>query len=128
MLQELLALKTTFKRWSPAVFLGYSNINFDDEMLRKEFFKGLRQPYLTNTNGNKRQDGLNIVRAAFAVNNKIMKTEINEKGNAVMKLESLARMNGIESGGAHNALFDANLTKLILEKFIKNKILPGVQQ
>ena len=118
MLQEV---ESTFKRWSPAVFLGYSNINFDDEMLRKEFFKGLRQPYLTNTNGNKRQDGLNIVRAAFAVNNKIMKTEINEKGNAVMKLESLARMNGIESGGAHNALFDANLTKLILEKIYKEQ-------
>ena len=118
MLQEV---ETTFKKWSPAVFLGYSNINFDDEMLRKEFFKGLRQPYLTNTNGNKRQDGLNIVRAAFAVNNEIMKTETNEKGNAVMKLESLARMNGIESGGAHNALFDANLTKLVLEKIYKEQ-------
>ena len=118
MLQEV---EATFKKWSPAIFLGYSNINFDDEMLRKEFFKGLRQPYLTNTNGNKRQDGLNIVRAAFAVNNKIMKTETNEKGNAVMKLESLARMNGIESGGAHNALFDANLTKLVLEKIYKEQ-------
>ena len=118
MLQEV---EATFKKWSPAIFLGYSNINFDDEMLRKEFFKGLRQPYLTNTNGNKRQDGLNIVRAAFAVNNKIMKTETNEKGNAVMRLESLARMNGIESGGAHNALFDANLTKLVLEKIYKEQ-------
>ena len=118
MLQEVEAI---FKKWSPAVFLGYSNINFDDEMLRKEFFKGLRQPYLTNTNGNKRQDGLNIVRAAFAINDKIMKTETNEKGNAVMKLESLARMNGIESGGAHNALFDANLTKLVLEKIYKEQ-------
>ena len=118
MLQEV---ETTFKKWSPAVFLGYSNINFDDEMLRKEFFKGLRQPYLTNTNGNKRQDGLNIVRAAFAVNGNIMKTETNEKGNAIMKLESLARMNGIESGGAHNALFDANLTKLVLEKIYKEQ-------
>ena len=38
MLQEV---ETTFKRWSPAVFLGYSNINFDDEMLRKEFFLNL---------------------------------------------------------------------------------------
>tara|TARA_B100001989_G_C24544065_1_gene469524 strand:+ start:1221 stop:2651 length:1431 start_codon:yes stop_codon:yes gene_type:complete len=118
MLQEV---ETTFKKWSPAIFLGYSNINFDDEMLRKEFFKGLRQPYLTNTNGNKRQDGLNIVRAAFAVNNKIMKTEFNEKGNAVMKLESLARMNGIDSVGAHNALFDANLTKLVLKKIYKDQ-------
>ena len=118
MLQEV---EETFKKWSPAVFMGYANINFDDEMLRKEFFKGLRQPYLTNTNGNKRQDGLNIVRAAFAINKQLMKTEINDKGNAVMKLESLARMNGIESSGAHNALFDANLTKLVLEKIYKDQ-------
>ena len=119
--QMLHEVEKTFKRWSPAIFLGYSNINFDDEMLRKEFFKCLRQPYLTNTNGNKRQDGLNIVRAAFAVNNKVMRTELNDKGNAVMKLESLARMNGIESSGAHNALFDANLTKLVLEKIYKEQ-------
>ena len=51
-----------------------------------------------------------------------MKTETNEKGNAVMKLESLARMNGIESKWARNALFDANLTKLVLEKIYKNKM------
>ena len=118
MLQEV---EATFKKWSPAIFLGYANINFDDEMLRKELFKGLRQPYLTNTNGNKRQDGLNIVRAAFAVNQNILKTEFNEKGNAVMKLESLARMNGIESSGAHNALFDAELTKSVLKKIYKEQ-------
>jgi|TARA_B100001093_G_scaffold272898_1_gene260793 exodeoxyribonuclease-1 len=118
MLQEV---ETTFKKWSPAIFIGYSNINFDDEMLRKEFFKNLRQPYLTNTNGNKRQDGLNIVRAAYAVDDKVFKTERNEKGNAVMKLESLARMNGIESSGAHNALFDANLTKLVLQKIYRDQ-------
>ena len=119
--QMLNEVEKTFKKWSPAIFLGYANINFDDEMLRKEFFKGLRQPYLTNTNGNKRQDGLNIVRAAYAVNDKIFKTERNEKGNAVMKLESLARMNGIEVDGAHTALFDANLTKLILQKIFKDQ-------
>ena len=123
MLQEV---ENTFKRWSPAIFLGYANINFDDEMLRKELFKGLRWPYLTNTNGNKRQDGLNIVRAAFAVDSQVMTTEINDKGNAVMKLESLARMNGIETSGAHNALFDANLTKLILQKIYNQQNMKNI--
>ena len=37
------------------------------------------------------------------------------KGNAVMKLESLARMNGFDSGGAHSALFDAELTVKVLK-------------
>ena len=43
-----------------------------------------------------------------------------KKGNAVMKLESLSRMNGLEVSGAHSALFDAELTLKILN-LIKNK-------
>jgi len=103
-----------FKKWSPAIFLGWSNIGFDDEMIRKEFFKGIRYPYITNTTPNKRHDGLNIARGAYAVDQSILKTEINEKGNAVMKLESLARNNGFESSKAHSAIFDAELTAKIL--------------
>ena len=119
--QLLSEIEKTFKKWSPAVFMGYSNVNFDCEAIRKEFFKGLRYPYITNAAPNKRHDGLNIVRAAYAVDNKIFNTETNEKGNAVMKLESLARNNGIETKGAHSALFDANLTKLLLEKIYKTQ-------
>ena len=117
--QMLSQVEMIFKKWSPAIFLGWSNIGFDDEMIRKEFFKGLRYPYITNSSPNKRHDGLNIARGAFALNNKILKTEINEKGNAVMKLESLARMNGFETKGAHSALFDAELTHKVLG-LIKN--------
>ena len=114
--QMLGEIEKQFKKWSPALFIGYSNINFDDEALRKSFFRGLRYPYITNTSPNKRHDGLNIVRAAYAVDSKIFKTETNQKGNAVMKLESLCKNNGIETSGAHSAIFDANLTKLLLEK------------
>jgi len=119
--QLLSEIEKTFKKWSPAIFMGYSNVNFDCEAIRKEFFKGLRYPYITNAAPNKRHDGLNIVRAAYAVDEKIFKTETNEKGNAIMKLESLARNNGIETEGAHSALFDANLTKLLLEKVYKSQ-------
>ena len=112
--QMLGQLEAIFKKWSPAIFLGWSNIGFDDEMIRSEFFRGVRYPYLTNATPNKRHDGLNIARGAHAVDQDVVKTEINEKGNAVMKLESLARMNGFESSGAHSALFDAELTVKIL--------------
>ena len=118
--QMLSQVEMIFKKWSPAIFLGWSNIGFDDEMIRKEFFKGLRYPYITNSSPNKRHDGLNIARGAFALDNKILKTETNNKGNAVMKLESLARMNGFETKGAHSALFDAELTHKVLG-LIKNK-------
>jgi len=119
--QMLGEVEKQFKKYSPAIFIGYSNINFDDEAIRKSFFRGLRYPYITNAAPNKRHDGLNIVRAAYAVDNKIFKTETNSKGNAVMKLESLCKNNGIETSGAHSALFDANLTKLLLEKIYKNQ-------
>ena len=112
--QMLGEVEKIFKKWSPAIFLGWSNIGFDDEMIRKEFFRGIRYPYLTNTSPNKRHDGLNIARGAYAIDNKVLKTEINEKGNAVMKLESLARNNGFEVSGAHSAIFDAELTAKVL--------------
>ena len=114
-------LEAIFKKWSPAIFLGWSNIGFDDEMIRNEFFRGVRYPYITNSTPNKRHDGLNIARGAHAVDESVIKTEINEKGNAVMKLESLARMNGFESGGAHSALFDAELTAKVLSLIKKNQ-------
>ena len=112
--QMLGEVEKIFKKWSPAIFLGWSNIGFDDEMIRKEFFRGIRYPYLTNASPNKRHDGLNIARGAYAIDSSVLNTEINEKGNAVMKLESLARNNGFEVSGAHSAIFDAELTAKVL--------------
>ena len=112
--QMLSEVEKIFKKWSPALFLGWSNIGFDDEMIRKEFFRGIRYPYLTNASPNKRHDGLNIARGAYAVDSNVLNTELNAKGNAVMKLESLARNNGIETSGAHSAIFDAELTAKVL--------------
>ena len=103
-----------FKEWSPATFMGFSSVGFDDEILRREFFKSLRKPYLINTEGNSRHDALNIIKAAFAIDENILKTELNPKGNKSMKLESLARLNGFDSKDAHSALFDTELTVKVL--------------
>ena len=83
-------------------------------MIRKEFFKNIRYPYITNATPNKRHDGINIARAAYAVDPNVLETEINEKNNPVFKLESLARMQGLDSSGAHSALTDATLTAKVL--------------
>ena len=118
--QMLAEVEKIFRKWSPAVFLGWSNIGFDDEMIRKEFFKGIRYPYLTNAAPNKRHDGINIARAAYAIDPSILKVEINEKNNAVFKLESLARMQGIDSTDAHSALSDSIMTTKVLN-IVKKK-------
>ena len=112
--QMIAQVEKKFKEWSPATFMGFSSIDFDDEILRREFFKSLRKPYLVNTDGNSRHDALNMIKAAFAIDEKVLKTELNLKGNKSMKLESLARLNGFESSGAHSALFDTELTVKVL--------------
>ena len=112
-----------FKKWSPAIFLGWSNVNFDCEMIRKSFFRNLRFPYITNASPNKRHDGLNIARAAYAIDSSILNTELNEKGNVSMKLESLARMQGYDTSKSHTAQFDAIAACKILN-LIKKKVKP----
>ena len=63
---------------------------------KKGIFKGIRYPYITNASPNKRHDGINIARAAYAaVDPSVLETEINEKNNPVFKLESLSRMQGL---------------------------------
>jgi len=52
-----------FSSWSPAVFIGYNNINFDEKFLRSSFFQSLHAPYLTNTNNNSRSDLFKIILA-----------------------------------------------------------------
>ena len=84
---EMIAqLEKKFKEWSPATFMGFSSVGFDDEILRREFFKSLRKPYLINTEGNSRHDALNMIKAAFAVDENVLKTELNPKGNKSMHL------------------------------------------
>ena len=119
--QMLGEIEKIFKKWSPAIFLGWSNIGFDDEMIRKEFFKGIRYPYITNASPNKRHDGLNIARGAYAVDPEVLETEINEKNNPVFKLESLSRMNGFDSSDAHSALIDSQLTCKVLNLIKKRQ-------
>src|SRR5580658_3679234 len=50
--------------WSPALFIGYNSLQFDEHLLRQAFYKSLHPPYLTNSDGNSRSDALRIVQAA----------------------------------------------------------------
>ncbi len=120
LINQVYKIFTDWGKKGPTIFLGWSNVGFDDELLRKEFFKGIRDPYVTNKSPNKRHDGINIARGAYAIDPKVLETEINEKNNPVFKLESLSRMNGFDSSDAHSAFFDATLTMKIL-KLIKEK-------
>ena len=109
-----------FSDWSPATFIGYNSIAFDEEMLRNAFFKNLYDPYLTIKNKNLRSDLLNSTRIANYFHPEKIKSMINKKGTSILKLESIAKTNGIENFTAHDALGDTYAT-LELAKLIKNK-------
>ena len=93
-------LESIIRKWTPAIFMGWSNLTFDDPMIQNSFFRGLRYPYLTNSSPNKRHDGLKIAQGAYTVDRGIFKTENTKKGNPSLSLPSLCRNNGIESSGA----------------------------
>ena len=113
-------LETVIRKWTPAIFMGWSNTTFDDAMVQHSFFRGLRYPYQMNSSPNKRHDGLKIAQGAFSVDNSILKTENTEKGNPSLSLPSLCRNNGIDSSGAHSALYDSLLVQKMLT-LIKKK-------
>ena len=110
-----------FSEWGPAIFIGYNSIKFDEEVIRNAFFKNLFDPYLTVKNDNTRVDLLDITRIAnFFYPDKI-KSLLNKKGSAIMKLESIAHTNGIKNFTAHDAMGDT-YASLELARLIKNQI------
>ena len=108
-----------FQEWSPAIFIGYNSINFDEEFLRKTLFKTLYNPYFTQLNGNKRADILGMVRSACLYFPEALKYSTNVKGNPVLKLDEIAPMNEINHL-AHDALGDVIATKEIGKILCKN--------
>ena len=109
-----------FESWSPAIYIGYNSIMYDEEMLRTAFFTNLFDPYLTITAENSRADLLNIVRASNFFYPEKIKSLINEKGNPMFKLDSIAPLNGITNFTAHDALGDTKAT-ISLARLIKEK-------
>ena len=116
------------KEYSPVAFLGYNSINFDEEFLRRTFYKNLFPPFLTSTNNlgisNKRGDVINLARSANYFFPGTLKTSFNEKGKEIFKLDQLASDN-ITSDKEdnlkfHDALDDTRAT-ISIAKLIKKK-------
>ena len=103
-----------------ATYIGFNSIEFDENFLRSTLFQTLEYPYITSTNGSNRGDVLGLARAANFYYPDTLKNPINEKGNAVYKLDQMAPLNGIEHGDAHNAIGDVVAT-LGIAKIIANK-------
>ena len=110
-------VKKRIENWSPSIFFGYNSMNFDEEILRKTFFKSLFNAYATQLEGNKRGDILNVIRSSHNYKPSNLNTSINSKGNTSFKLEDVAKENKIEHQ-AHDAMGDV-LATIDLAKITK---------
>ena len=114
------AVENFFSKCAPAMFMGWSNLNFDRRMFHFNFFKGNRYPYATHSSPNSEHDGLHIARAAQTLNSETLKTELTEAGNPSLALESLSRMQGFDTSASHTAFVDAQNSLKVL-RIIKDK-------
>jgi exodeoxyribonuclease-1 len=106
--------------WSPALFIGYNSIEFDEHLLRQAFYKNLHHPYLTNSNGNSRSDAMRMVQAASLFAPDAIAFPADEYGQRIYKLDRVAPLNGFAHDHAHDALADVEATiflcRLIMER------------
>ncbi|MCP4185651.1 MAG: exodeoxyribonuclease I [Hyphomicrobiales bacterium] len=115
-------IQAKLESWSPAIFIGYNSISFDEALLRQAFYQTLNPPYLTAMNGNGRTDLLHMVRAISVFAPEVLSIPTNDKGNPVFKLDQLAPLNGFSHENAHDALNDVEAT-IHLSRLIKTGAL-----
>jgi len=107
--------------WSPAIYIGYNSIEFDENLLRQAFFKTLQPIYLTNTNGNARADVMRMAQAASIYAPNSITVPISDKGKSTFKLDRIAPANGFDHANAHEAMSDVEAT-IYVARLIKERI------
>ena len=108
--QMVRAIKAKLDEWSPAIFIGHNSLGFDEHLLRQAFYKTLHPPYLTNTNGNCRNDSLRMIQAVARFAPDALHIPISDRGKPVFKLDQLAPANGFNHANAHDAMADVEAT------------------
>lgn len=103
-------IRKTLLAWSPALFIGYNSLAFDEHLLRQTFYKTLHPPYLTNTERNSRSDALRIVQASSLFAPGALRFPVGAEGETIFKLDEVAPLNGFAHERAHDALADVEAT------------------
>jgi exodeoxyribonuclease I len=103
-------LVATLSDWSPAIFVGYNSLRFDEHLLRQALFRTLHRPYLTNTGGNRRADALALVQTASILTPGCLQVPTADSGRPSFRLDRMAPANGFAHENAHDALADVEAT------------------
>ena len=113
-------VRDTLLEWSPATFIGFNSMSFDENLLRQALFQTLHPAYLTNTNGNARADVLRVAHAASVYTPDAMVVPTDDRGRQVFRLDRLALANGHTHADAHEAMADVMAT-IYMARLIRNR-------
>lgn len=100
------AIREKLLEWSPAIFVGYNSMAFDEELLRQAQYQTLHNPYLTQRQGNGRADAMMLIKAVAQFEPGCLTIPVNDNGRPVFKLDRLAPANGFDHSNAHDAMAD----------------------
>ncbi len=121
-------IKEIFNRWydwtneNPSIFITYNGMRFDEQIMRRQFYWNLFDPYITNTNNNSRLDlyiKMQVIGCFYSHLFPIPK--INSKVS--LKLEEFARLLNMNTENAHDAVEDCRFLKNLLRKV--KEIIPN---
>ena len=114
------AIREKLIQWSPAIFVGYNSMAFDEELLRQAFYQTLHDPYLTNKQGNTRADAMLLVKGVAQFEPVCLVIPVKPNGRPNFKLDALAPANGFNHQNAHDAMADVealiHLCKIIADE------------
>ena len=113
-------IRDTLLAWSPATFIGFNSMSFDEDLLRQALFQTLHPAYLTNTNRNARSDVLRMAHAASVYAPDAIVVPTDDRGRQVFRLDRLAPANGYDHGDAHEAMADIEAT-IFVARLIRNR-------
>ena len=108
--QMMKDIQYQWKEWCiemPSIFITYNGHAFDEELIRRQFWCNLLEPYITNTNQNGRLDLMLMIHNIAPFFSQEISIPLFEEGPALsIKLEHLADEHGIDVSDAHDAISD----------------------
>ena len=113
-------IRDKLMEWSPATFIGFNSIAFDENLLRQALFQTLHPAYLTNTNGNARSDAMRVAHAASVYAPGSIKVPTDDRGKQTFRLDRLAPANGYNHDEAHEAMADVVAT-IYMARLIRDR-------
>ena len=113
-------IRATLLEWSPATFIGYNSLWFDEEMLRHALFQTLHPAYLTSRPGSARSDALRLAYAVDIHAPGRISIPTGDGGASTFRLERIAAANGYDRYDAHEAMADVEAT-IFVARLIRDR-------